>query len=181
MVLTEEFENTEKEKDGGKISPLFYFQTPRCLSLCGSLPRCLPSVSSFRVCIRSSTAKRRSLSPLGSGLMCWIAEVCRSHTAPVLGLDFKRTGNFSFLKLWKPAAMEKVYVETPCCMEAQASDVEKPHRGEPRCLASEESLLETSSLAWPPAQCSWISNLSQCHMEQKTTELGSVYPQNHKK
>ena len=73
------------------------------------------------------------------------------------------------------------YVETPCCEEAQANDMEKPPGGEPRCLTGEESLLGHSSLAQPAVQCSWICDLSQCLIEQKTTQLRPIYPQNHEK
>ena len=55
---------------------------------------------------------------------------------------------------------ERDYVETPCCEEAQANDMEKPPGGEPRCLTGEESLLGPSSLAQPAVQCSWICDLS---------------------
>ena len=73
------------------------------------------------------------------------------------------------------------YVETPCCEEAQANDMEKPPGGEPRCLTGEESLLGHSSLAQPAVQCSWICDLSQCLIEQKTTQLRPIYPKNHEK
>lgn len=65
---------------------------------------------------------------------------------PVPGLDFKRLGNFPFPSGTRPPCKKAIYEASLCCEEAQAGDVERPQRGQPRCLTSEESFPGASSL-----------------------------------